>query len=91
MSRIEDILDEAFQVNLTMKESLPVTNGILDRDELLNRKKRLLEFSMDYLKDSFVTVKQYFPDLETDMSEVDLSVDFVVITGEQYRRLRKLI
>jgi len=88
-SSIADIVDDAQQVTLTMIEDIPTENGILDKHVLGKRKEALMSFAMKYLQDFCVKEKQAFPSEET--TKVELSVDFVVIDGQEYRRLRRII
>ena len=89
MRKIREILEECYQVNFTSKEHLSIGEGILDESVLSNRKKQILSFATHYLKEDFVEVHKGFP--EKGEVEVEFSLDFVVLKGEDYRRLMKLI
>ena len=81
---------EAHQVNLTMRERMDVDKGILDREKLIESKQKLMKFAMDYLKDELIEVEQTFID-RGGQSVVELSIDAVVIKGDEYRRLVKML
>ena len=88
MSNYRGVIDEAFHVTLTMRERMDVTKGVLDRDRLILAKQNLMKFAMDYLKDDIIEVKQEFVD-RGGQAVVDLSIDAVVLRGEEYRALVK--
>jgi len=81
---------EAHQVNLTMRERMDVDKGVLDRESLTQGKQKLMKFAMDYLKEELVEVKQEFVD-RGGQAVVELSIDAVVLKGEEYRRLMKVL
>lgn len=85
-----EIVEDVHQVNLTMRERMDVTNGILDRERLTEGKQKLMKFAMDYLKDELIEVKQEFVD-SGGQSVIELSIDAVVMRGEEYRRLVKIL
>jgi hypothetical protein len=86
---INDLLDEGYQVNLTMKGPVPAKDGLLNENTLEENKDKLFKFVTDYLKKEFLEVKKGFP--KKGIAEVDLSIDMVVMKGEDFRRLRKLL
>lgn len=85
---ISELLDEGYQVTLTMKESIPVNDGIVDEYKLDVSKRKVMSFAIDYIKTDFIEVKKGFP--IDNIAEVDLSIDMVIMKGEDFRRLRKL-
>ena len=89
MYKIRDILEEAYQVNFYSKEYLPVVNGLVDDSLISSRKKTVLSFGMNYLREDFVEVTKSYP--KNDQIEVDFGLDFVVLKGDEYRRLIKLL
>lgn len=85
---IRDILEEGYQVNLTMKGPVEVdVTGELDPQTLRENTDKLFKFVTDYLKTDFMEIKKGFP--KQGVAEVDLSIDMVVLKGEDYRRIIK--
>jgi hypothetical protein len=89
MHKIREILEEGHTVMVTANENIPMENGIIDDIVLADRKKKLMSFGMHYLRDDFVKEEKSFP--EDNEIEVKLHLDFVVLQGDDYRRLMKLI
>lgn len=89
MHKVREILEEVYQVNLRTKEHLPVENGVIDEALISSRKKATLSFGVNYLREDFVEVHKSFP--ENGEVEVDFGIDLVVLKGEDYRRLMKLL
>lgn len=86
---INDLLEEGYQVNLTMKGPVKAVDGQLDKKTLDENTTKLFKFVTDYLKKDFLEVKKSFP--KKGIVEVDLSIDMVVMKGEDFRQLRKLL
>ena len=89
MTRLREIIDEAYHINLTMIEKISSSNGIVEEISLDKAKKRILDFATDYLKEDLVDVKKSYP--EQDETEVELSVNFVILQRHEYMVLKKLI
>jgi len=89
MHKIREILEEAYTVMVSSKESVPLVDGLIDEAILADKTKKLMSFGMHYLRTDFVEVEKKFP--KNDEVEVDLHMDFVVIKGDEYRRLMKLM
>ena len=89
MNKIREILEEVYQVNCSTKETFLLENNLLDEAHLATRKNALLSFGMHYLRDDFVEVVKKYP--SNNQMEVELGLDFVVMQGEDYRRLMKLL
>lgn len=84
-----NILEDALTVYAEEEHSINTNNGILN-DEYLNYHKRaLLKKSVNYLTDEVVKHKQSYP--KNDISDVNLTVDFVVLKANQYNKLMNLI
>ena len=86
---INDLLDESHPLMMTMKGPVPAKDGILDEDTLEENKDKLFKFVTAHLKKEFLEVKKGFP--KKGIAELDLSIDMVVMKGEDFRRLRKLL
>lgn len=89
MDSIREIINDGYQVTLTMKEAIPLNNGFLDREVLDDRKRKVMSFAIDYIKSDFIDVKQSFP--KDEIAEVDLSIDMVILHGDEYRRLKRIL
>lgn len=74
------------RVEKKTKIELPTFNGIID-EELLNRAKSL--FLIDFLKDRTNLVKHVQKYPEQNRSEVEMSVDVVILTPEEFSDLRR--
>ena len=86
MSKLLGDVETIYPMNLTMRERMKVEGGVLDREALVEAKQKLMKFAMDYLKEELIEVKHSFVDRGGN-SEVDLTIDAVVITGDDWRRL----
>lgn len=86
---IREILEEGYQVNLTMKGSIDIENGIPDDKQIREHQDKLFKFVSDYLKKDFVEVKKSFP--KDGEAEIEMSIDIIVLKGEDYRRIMKYL
>lgn len=85
---IREILDDAYQVNLSMKTNVAVEPGEYPSIVALEQNEnKLFKFVTDYLRKEFIDRKVGFP--KEGMAEVDMSVDMVVLKGEDYRQILK--
>lgn len=72
----------------TSKHSLNTNNGILNESNLEFAKRTLL-FDAIRNEIGLVKVKQHYP--HNDISEVDLTLDVVIMTRKNYNQMLKLI
>lgn len=85
---IREILEEAYQVNLTMKTDVAVEPGEYpDITVLEGNENKLFKFVTDYLRREFIERKVAFP--KDGMAEVEFGIDMVCLKGEDYRKLMK--
>ena len=87
---IREILDDAYQVNLTMKGPVEVEKGLYpDKATIRENEDKLFKFVTDYLRGEFLEKKIGFP--KKGIAEIDLTIDMVVLKGEDYRKILKLL
>lgn len=86
---IRSLLEEGRQVNLTMRGPVNVENGVLDYKAVRKQEDNLFKFVTDYLKRDLMETKKEFP--KDGVAEVELSIDVVVLKGDDYRRIMKII
>lgn len=86
---IREILEEGRQVNMTMKGPIEVENGMPNEIQIKENSEKLFKFVTDYLRKDFVKIKKGFP--KNGEADVELSIDIVVLDGEDYRRIMKYI
>ena len=85
---IREILEDAYQVNLTMKTEVAVEPGEYPSLVALEKTEdKLFKFVTDYLRKEFIERKVGFP--KQGVAEVDVSVDMVCLRGDDYRRIIK--
>jgi len=70
------------------KHSINTLNGILNDANLEFAKKSFLNSVMKEQLD-LVKTKQHYP--HNDISEVDMTIDFVIMSGDTYRKMIKVI
>jgi len=84
-----DILEDGYQVNMTMKGPVEVdSKGELDNQTVRQSTDKLFKFVTDYLRKDFLEIKKEFP--KQGVAEVDLSIDMVVLKGDDYRKLKRI-
>lgn len=86
---ISELLEEGYQVNLTMKSKVDVEDGLLNDKEMIENGNKLFKFVTDYLRKDFLEIKKGFP--IDGKAEVDMSIDIVVMKGEDFRLLQKIL
>ncbi|MGK2864874.1 MAG: hypothetical protein ACSLE0_23280 [Chitinophagaceae bacterium] len=86
---IREILEEGRQVNLTMRGPVEVEDGLPDEATIRKQGDKLFKFVTDYLRKDILEMKKGFP--KDGEAEVELSIDIVVLKGEDYRRIMKYL
>lgn len=81
-------MKEASQI-LNGKHYLTINtkNGIMDREELKEKKREILLAKLDYILDDILPHKQDYPNGDTNTAIVEIKADFAVLKKEEYEML----
>lgn len=85
-----NILEDVYSVSNYKEHHINTNNnGILNRENVIKQKTKLLKESIEYLTDDLVTDIQHYP--ENDISKVELDIDFVVMKRKEFEYVKNVL
>lgn len=84
---MKNTLNRSFEIYNYKEHYVNTNNGILNQDNIEFAKKTFLFDTVRNLVDEFVKTKQHYP--ENDVSLVEMEIDCVLISKEEYSKLIK--
>ena len=87
--QILELIEDVDTVFSTAVDAIDTNNGILNRQYLESRKRKLFYDATAHLIYNLVEVEQGYP--ENNISDVKLTADFVVIKREDFELIKQYI